>query len=228
MRNILLILSAIVLFSSCSILQGGKEFKGKITYKMEYEGEDLTPSQIAQMPQTTEVTVLGNKEKSTTIFGMAEVTNIKNPDEDLFVQIIDAGDFGKYAVVKSLTEVENDSTNKNPMEDWSSDIQFTEQTKDISGFTAKKIVVTLSKEGEDDKMFDAYYIPEIGGTEQNKGSIYEGVEGMMVEFKQFQGPLTVNIKATEIEEGGVKDLDFYIPADAEQVTEEELKEKLSG
>lgn len=228
MKNILLILSVVFLFSSCSILQGGKEFKGKVTYKMDYEGEDLTPSQISQMPQTTQVTVLGNKEKSTTIFGMAEITNITNPDEDLFVQVIDAGDFGKFAVVKSLTEVENDSTNENPMEDWNSDIQFTEQTKEISGFTAKKIVVTLSKEGEDDKMFDAYYIPEIGGAEQNENSIYEGVEGMLVEFKQFQGPITINVKATEIEEGGVKEMDFLIPADAEQVTEEELKEKFGG
>jgi hypothetical protein len=230
MKNIFLFVAAAVIMSSCSMIKGKgpKEFKGIVKYELQYEGEDLTPAQIAQMPKNVEVAIHGNMQKSTIVFPMYNITNITNPDEDMFVQLIDAGDFGKYAVQKKLSEIYTDSVNEMVKDGWTTDIQITDQSKEIAGEVARKAVVTMTKEGEEDKMFDIYFSENLGSAELNKNSIYEGINGLLLEYRQLTGPIVTIYKAVEISKGGVKELDFLIPVDFEVVTEEELMEKLGG
>ncbi len=236
MKRILFILITVGFLAGCSSLgkSGKKEkvFNGKIVYEMSYDGDNLTPVQLAQMPKTMEISTMEGRMKRETIMGAGSQAMIVNEEFKVMYTLLDFGTFGRFVIRTPFDSIpKQDSADK--LKEWKEDIMVTEETKTIAEVVCKKAVVTETKEGEDDRMYNMFYSPELGVWPQIQLHADEEpeprqVNGVPLEFVEYQGDVKVTYKAIEVKKGGLKDLDFMKPSDFKEVTMKELQEMMSG
>lgn len=199
-----------------------KVWKGTITYSISYEGENITPADVAMAPKSVNIMVYGTKKSTEVVQGPFVTTIIEDKDMDRYYSLFEMGD-KKYVVKKKYSEVKKDTAKK-----YDYQVDLSTQSKIIAGYKAFKATVTVTPkdtaDGEE-KMFDVYYCPEMGGKEINEGGMFEGIPGQLLEFQINLGEITMKYAATAIKKGGVKVTDFLVPTDYVEVTQEELAEK---
>ncbi len=98
-------------------------------------------------------------------------------------------------------------------------IETTEETKEIAGYTCKKLVLRDNKSGEE----TAAYITE----EINPGDIYGMLpidlpQGTLMEFV-FEGAQSFGVKAIEVEKKSISDSMFEVPSDYKMMNMEEYQ-----
>jgi GLPGLI family protein len=186
-------------------------FQGTITYTITVEGE-LDAMSKAQMPTEMVQTFKGTKIKTEQKSSMGNQTIISDNTEMTSVILLDM--MGNKMAIKQSKE----DTEKAVKEMPTPKITYTEETKDIAGYKCKK--VTLENEGE--KM-DAYYTEEILVTNPNMLSMFKDIKGVLLEFAQVSGGITLKMTAKEVKKGKIKDSIFEIPSDYKIMTPEELK-----
>ncbi|MFO8053979.1 MAG: hypothetical protein R6U19_02305 [Bacteroidales bacterium] len=220
-RTIGLLVSLAFIFSACSIFQGGgsKDFQGKITYKITYPGVDMEPAQKAQLPSKATVYVMDNYSKMEMHQGMAKITQLIDGSARTKTIMISAQGMNKYY---TQTEEQIEAQNADI------DIVSTEkkdETKEIAGYTAKKIVVEYKNEYDETETLTMYYTPEIGNKAINFDNPYmKNIDGMVLEYEIVQGETSMLYTAEEIEPKKLKESDFLVPSDYEKLTEEEMQQ----
>lgn len=226
MKNLrLLLFLLLVSFSGLytSLLAGDKPWKGTIVYDLTYSG-DIDPATLAQQPKEITIYVLGNKIKTEVQQGGAYITQIQDGDAKTQTVLLDIEMMGKkYVIRKSAEEVEKELADKPE-----STIRYIEETKEIAGYTCKKgELVTKDDDGEE-KISTFYYTEDLGNKAWNFGTEYSDVNGAIMEYEEGAGNFSVKFTAKLVKKGKVKETDFLVPADFEEVTSEQLREMFGG
>lgn len=217
------VLFVFVLFtiSSCGIFQGsgGQDFQGKITFQITYEGADLEPAQKAQLPTEATMYVMGNYSKMVVQQGMAEITQITDGNRKTVTSMISAQGIKKY-YTQSEEEILAQEDDQNLVS-----VEEKEETKEIAGFTARKIVATFKNQYGEEETLTMFYTPEIGNKDLNFDNPYmRDIDGLVLEYEMKQGDFIVVYSAKEVEEKRLRETDFLIPDDFERLTEEERQQ----
>ncbi len=220
-RTTLFLLSLVFVMSSCSIFQGGgkKEFKGEITYKITYPDQDLEPAIKAQLPTQAKMYVMGNYAKVVRSMGMIDIVQVIDGEAKTVTMMIAGSGQKKYI---TLTEEQINAQNA---EIEISGVEKTDETKEIAGYTAHKVVGSYENEyGETTE--NVYWVaPEIGNEALNfSDPMLKGIDGVSLEYTEKLGEYTMKLTASEIKETKLKETDFLVPDDYEKFTEEEMEQ----
>ena len=223
---VVLMLGLIVFTSSTPKKKKTKKFKGKITYAITYDGDGMTPVQKSKAPKTLTEKVFGTMSSVEIVEGPQIITIIERPDDHVKIFMIELMD--KKAGISKY-----DSTIVDTNARYTTDIEYSDDTKEIAGYVCKKAVVTFTpKDGVDDEeqTLVVYYCPELGGAELNKSGPYKGIPGRLLEYYQVAPGIIAKFSAIEVIKGGVSELvDFYFNSDFKEFkTMEELGEYFQG
>lgn len=218
----------VLLTSSAPKGKKSKMFKGTVSYTLSYEGDALTPLQKSKMPKAVSIKMYGTMSSYEIVNGPAIITQISRPDDGVEITLIEVMD-------KKAGMTERDTTNYDGPDttaQFTTEIEYSEDTKVIAGFKCKKAVVTFTPKDSvdaEEQTHIVYYCPELGGTELNKDGPYDGISGLMLEFYTVAPGMITKFIATEVKKGGVKDLDFFFQSDYKEFKSgEELMKYLQG
>jgi GLPGLI family protein len=225
----LLIISLFIAFTfNVNAQKKGKSFRGIVTYELKYSGDELTPAQQAQLPKEQVVKIWDNKTLQEQKYGPVTITEITNGDEGSKTTLYDLSMvMAKKIYVKTTkSEIEeklNEKKDNLPV------IKYTEETKNIAGIKAQKAEVSF----KDDETGDVstvvvYFSDELGGEDLNYGDTFHGLKGFPLEFEINMGKIKVQANAKSVVKGKVKESEFLIPTDYQQITKEELQEMMGG
>ena len=217
--TLVLLVSLAFAFSACSILQGGSEsFEGKITYEISYPDADLEPAQKAQMPKQSVSYVKGKYAKTVTNQGMAEIVQVVDGKaKTKTIMIAGGGQKKYYTQSKEKIEAQNADVNIKGVEK-------KDETKEIAGYTAKKVLAKYENDYGETDTLTMYYTPEIGNKAINFDNPFmKKIDGMVLEYELKQNDMTTKFKAKKIEETNLSEKDFLVPEDYEKLTDEELE-----
>ncbi len=221
------ILAVLVLTSSSpKKKKKAKQFRGTVTYSLTYEGDALSDIQKAKLPKSISIKMYDGMSKFDEVMGPATQTTIINPKSNKYIVLIEAG-LKKAALVMKYSDINSDSLLK-----YTTEIDYSSDTKIIAGYSCKKAIVTFTpKEGVDDeeRMYSVFYSEELGSVDDNNDGYFKGIPGMLLESYQVSPGMVVKYLATEVKKGKVKDLDFLMPSDFKEFTDQdELMDYLRG
>jgi GLPGLI family protein len=202
--------------------KAAKQFRGIVTYSISYESEALSDVQIAKLPTKTTVKMYDGMSSFDIAMGPVIQSFIINPTTDKYIVMLEFG-LKKAALVKKYSEMSNDS-----LEQYTTQIDYSSDTKIIAGYTCKKAVVTFTpKEGVEgeERMFSVFYSEDLGSAQDNIDGPYKGIPGLLLESYDVKPGLITKMVATEVKKGKVKDLDFLMPSDYKEFTDEEELQK---
>lgn len=198
--------------------KAAKQFRGIVTYSISYESSTLSDVQIANLPTSTTVKMYDGMSTFDIVQGPAIQSFIINPISDKYIIMIEVG-LKKAAIIKKYSEMSNDS-----LEQYTTQIDYSSDTKIIAGYSCKKAVVTFTpKEGVEgeERMVSVFYSEDLGSVEDNNDGPYKGIPGLLLESYNVSPDLITKMIATEVKEGKVKDLDFLMPSDYKEFTDGE-------
>lgn len=153
--------------------------------------------------------------------GMGALTAsfISNPEKRTFTQVIRLFS-DKYFVLLDEDEIKKENQ-LSEME-----IEPTKETKIIAGYNCKKAIVHLK--GEEASEYDIYYTNEINVKNSNFSNPYFKLDGVLMEYRMKKFGLEMQFTATAIKHEEVDDATFDVPDNCEQITQEELTNKLKA
>jgi len=188
-------------------------FNGKVTYEITYPDAEIDPAMAGQLPTEMTVVIAGNKHKTEMITGM--MSNIVIIDDETKKAVILLDIMGmKYAIRSSKEEMQANQEEK-PV------IKITDETKEIAGYTCKKVQVT---DAEGDETMEVWVTEDIMGDYENWGGAFPGVKGLAMEYVTDNNGMKMQMTVKSVSKGKFKDKDFLIPSDYKEVTREELRE----
>jgi GLPGLI family protein len=215
-------LTFILLFIVSAALVAGKPFDGVITYKISYPDSKLSEAQLNMFPKVMTVSIKGSKARTEINVGGGPVIAIVDYVTKSKITLINM--MGqKFAIKQTAEELakENASQPKGT-------VTITNETKNITGYTCKKAIVTTDDDGVK-TTFEVWFTDEIGGKEANfDDPVYQEIPGVMMEFVMKTPQTNMKLSATSVEKKAVSAKDFEIPADYTLTTQEELKSKFGG
>jgi GLPGLI family protein len=101
------------------------------------------------------------------------------------------------------------------------EIEYTEETKEIMGYTCKKAIAT----DKDNNEIEVFYTEEI---DAKVSSSVDGIKGFPMQVVISQDMFTMTQTVTKIDEGRVKKIKMEVPSDFELKTLEELQKMGAG
>lgn len=201
-------------------------FRGIVKYKIESTGQ--VAMQIPAEQSTVEVKVyddqimLGNSIQR----GMTITQCI---DMSMALAYLAANDIelesyqgdGKFLVKDKATKESLDSLALEDKEPGHFYFEYANETRDILGYTAKKLIMHSYDEEGVDHPAECWYTDQIG-PEYN--ILFNGIKGMPLVLAQNQGEgKQITYTATEIVKGKVKEVDLLLPAGYKEASKEELQ-----
>ncbi|MGB3948863.1 MAG: hypothetical protein WBM13_12830 [Bacteroidia bacterium] len=144
---------------------------------------------------------------------------ITSGEEHTFTQVIKLFS-DTYVVIQNEEELKKE----NAFVDM--EIKPTDETKMIAGYKCKKAIVNIK--GEEPVQYDIYYTNEINIENSNFANPYSKLDGVLMEYRMQKFGLEMQFSATAVKKEKVEDEAFTIPEDAEQITQEELTNKLKA
>lgn len=220
----------VALLCGVMTLSAQKPFAGRIQFETTVEGSDDPNVQSALAGMTTEYLVMGNNQKIViSIQGFGQIT-IMNGDYNIIYHIIDISAFnmGKY-----YKEVKGDEL-KEQLSKRKIDYDYTQETKEICGYTCKKVIASETDLESDEVSKTIYWVT----TDLNVGdninfATAPGLKGfaLSTETETSFGDETITMihTATLVKaDKKVKASAFYRPSDAVPYAEmpEEVKAQL--
>lgn len=230
MRNIrvalfgILILSSLMAFAQKS-KQSNKPFIAEITYKIDYVG-NWDPAVVAQQPKELKVYVYGNKMKTVIdLSGMGYMTNIQDGDDTISVALIDIPALQLKKYIKTTKEKIIEQ-----LEEVAPQINYIDSSKEIAGYKVYKAEYIIKDEFGDPITTVVWYSPEINNGKINAAGDFSGLKGFPMEYVSTQDEGSIIFRVSEVKTSKVKikETDFLIPTDFDELTEEEAKELFGG
>lgn len=235
MKKIIVAVAALLMTTGALMAQN--TFKGVVKYKVESTG--TVAFQIPDEAATAEIKVSGNDLfTNSAIFKdspFAECTLVQNltvTQCQNFGQLLDylrsqGSEFtyqgaGKLIVKQTYKESDFDSVEIKDEEPGHFYFEYVDgETKEIAGYTAKKMIRhSYDSEGVDHPVV-MWYSDEIG---PKLNVLFGGIKGMPLQCTTDAGEgREITYTAIEIVKGKVKDADFLLPAGYELLSEEELE-----
>lgn len=199
-----------------------KSFEGVITYKISYPDNKFTESQLAMFPKVMTITIKGDKAKSeiqTPMGAQIEITNYTDKTKVGLINMMGQ----KYAIQQTSEEIQQDMK-----DDPQGQVQLTEETKTIAGYTCKKAVVTVDDDGTK-TTYEVWFNNEFGAMNSNfDNPLYKDINGVLLEFTMVTPQFSMEFSAISVEKKSVSGKEFEIPAEYTLTTKEELQSKMGG
>lgn len=228
MKKIFLGLLVFALISESGNVFAAKEkpFRGKITYRISYEAENLPEGASEMMPKTMSLYVGENVTKQVLFTGMGKQSVIFDLNEKTKTSFIDL--MGKKLGIKSTSEEIKREFGMQP----EASIEFLDESKDIAGYPCKKLKVTLKDRTSGDTTHAfAWYTtalkvsPDINFSD----AFFNQVKGVLMEYQLDTGQgMMMNFQVSEIDNKKVPAKEFDFPEGYEMTTRENLMKMLGG
>lgn len=230
-----LTLAAVVLFAAGGLM-AQNTFKGIVKYKIESTGQ--VAMQIPEESAKAEIRVSGDDMfTKSPIFcgGMSECVLVQNltttscVDYSGLLGYLRSQDFeftyqgaGKLLVKNTAKLSDYDSVEIVDQEPGHFYYEYVDgETKEIAGFTAKKLIQHMYDDEGTDHPIIMWYTDEIG---PKLNVLFNGIKGMPLECTMDAGEgRALTYTAVEIVKGKVKEADFLLPDGYETLPEEELR-----
>jgi len=230
MKNIRIALFGVLILSSLMVFaqkskRSSKPFIAEITYKIDYVG-NWDPAVLAQQPKELKVYVYGNKMKTVIdLSGMGYITNIQDGDDTTSIALIDIPAYQLKKYIKTTKEkiLEN-------LEEIAPRINYIDSSKEIAGYKVYKAEYIVKDEFGDPATTVVWYSPEINNGKINAAGDFPGLKGFPMEYitTQDEGSIIFSVGEVKTKKVKIKETDFLIPTDFEELTEEEAKELFGG
>lgn len=206
-----------------------KPFAGKITFEMSAEGTS-DPNIAAELAeQSLEYTVMGNCSRMEVSQGI-DVITIANGNNKTYTVILGIPGYGKYYIQQTEEDLQKKlATTKY-------DFKYTEETKTVTGYNCKKVIVTVTDLETDEEITETLWVTtELGLGDDINFYEYPGLKGYVLSSeatKELNGEkITIIQTATKIvPDKKVKATNFLLPSDAKSFDEapDDLKQMLGG
>lgn len=187
-----------------------------IKYEMKFESDDPNvQAQMAMMANSSMTMFMkGNMFRQETNMGngLMVTTTIINGDTQDGLILMD-GMMGKMA---STFDAEEEGNEEEP----EVEIEFTDETKEILGFTCKKAII-YDEEGNE---LIYWYTEEIAQPENEGRYFKQQIPGMPLEFSISQPQVSMNFKAVEYDDKVDKPKKMFDTSIPEGYTEKSLEE----
>ncbi|MDI3478937.1 MAG: hypothetical protein PWQ14_83 [Rikenellaceae bacterium] len=226
MKNIRIALFGVLILSSLMVFaqkskRSSKPFIAEITYKIDYVG-NWDPAVLAQQPKELKVYVYGNKMKTVIdLSGMGYITNIQDGDDTTSIALIDIPAYQLKKYIKTTKEkiLEN-------LEEIAPRINYIDSSKEIAGYKVYKAEYIVKDEFGDPITTVVWYSPEINNGKINAAGDFPGLKGFPMEYitTQDEDSIIFIVGEVKTKKVKIKETDFLIPTDYEELTEEEAKE----
>lgn len=198
--------------------------EGSVTYSVNFEG---MPPEQAGMMKGTEMKMFFKEKKSRSEFSNAFFNSTTISDENSSTTLMEQmGQKSFYKMTKAEMEKESKKT-PDPK------ITYVEEKKTIAGYECKKAVIeTKSEKGEAHKV-DVWYCEKLQGPTGSGGGMgasqFKGLKGAPLEFSMQQGPMKMQMTATNVSTSPVPDTKFVVSTDGyTEVKFEDLKKQRGG
>ncbi len=199
-----------------------KQFEGIITYKITYPGSTFTEAQMAMFPKIMTITIKGHKSMSeiqTQMGSQIGITDYENRTKTQLINMMGQ----KYAIPQTTEEIMEEMK-----EEPQGEVQSTDETKTIAGYTCKKAIVIVNDDGTK-ITYEVWFSEEFGAENPNfDNPIYKDIKGVMMEFSMITPQFTMKFTAISVDKKKISNKDFEIPADYTVTTMEELQSKMGG
>jgi len=192
-------------------------FAGTITYKVKYEGRELSSDEEAQMPNQQISYFTADKKMDKIITPMGYYKTVMDYTTNKATVIIDMMGQSMYGTF------DKDEFKKEGEEDPEITINKLEATKTIAGYKCKKAEIITKKDSKEVKTI-IYYTEELKPFHQEED--YKDINGTIleteIEIGEGDDALTMITTATEVKKGKVKPVEFLQPSGATELTKEQL------
>ncbi len=206
---------AIGLSISAFTLNAQKSFQGKIVYEINYEEvPEMLEPYLDMLPKEATTYVKDEKtrvEQSTMGVVSVNVTDSKNKTGFLLMD-----QFGEKSAYE-MTENDMKRSQTNPIENF--DVNYTNETKEIAGFTCTKVEIKDKKDGN---VVNVWITKNI----KAKSQTYTFIDGFPLEYTVKANSMTITMKTKSIDKAKVSDDYFKIPNEYTKKPYKELLDKM--
>ncbi len=217
----LLLLVLVFVFNSAFAQKSkGKNFTGKIVYKISYEKNNLDDEVTGMLPRLMSMYVGHNKIKTDLVTELGTQSAIYDLSMKTKTALMDMMG-SKYAIRDTWETIQADHEKKPKPQ-----VVFTDETKVIAGFNCRKAVVSVN-ETEDSKPVEsvAWFTNEIAvNPEINfSNALFKDIDGVLMEYEMEAGTgLMMKFVAFSVEKMKISARDFEVPEGYTEVTRDEL------
>lgn len=205
-------------------LSAQNSFKGEVIYKIDYEGEAVTEQVLSILPDQISMVIKGYKSRVSMKTPMGDQVTIINAAKKTVVNLLDI--MGrKFAIQQTPDEIK---LNQNRYVDLN--VEFTNETLEIAGYTGKKAIVHVNHTDFDGQAsFVVYYSEELEAYGLNfSDPLFHKIKPFLLQFETEARGLLMRFTAISVEEKKISEDHFKIPKEYKLTTKEEMKKSLGG
>ena len=196
-------------FTLATMLAAQAQIKeGSVTYSVNFEG---MPPEQAGMMKGTEMKMYFKDKKSRSEFSNAFFNTITISDENTSTTLMEQ--MGQKQFYKLKKEDMEKEAKKTP----DPKITYTEEKKTIAGYECKKAIVEMKNEKGETNKVDVWYTDKLqgstGGSGRMGGNQFKGLKGAPLEFSMQQGPMKLQMVATNVSTSPIPDAKFAVSTD---------------
>ncbi len=202
-------------------------FQGSITYKISYEGRELSTQEETQMPNKKITYYVGAEEVEKTITPMGSFFTVINHETNDFTIVIDQ--MGQTMYGQWTKKEKSDSAKAADKPDIK--MEKLEGSKTIAGYKCKKAKVTVKNKKGDEQKMTVYYTEDIKEPYPDEDFDIGGIvlqTEILLGDEDDDEALTQITTAIEVKKGKVKKKEYAIPAGATKIEKEKFMQMLGG
>jgi GLPGLI family protein len=202
-----------------------RPLKGRVVYNISYPGSNVDLAELQQLPVRAVILTKNNLVRTELTGENAGLFQIKISDGNTnevstMLEIMRE----KYVIKKQYQEIQNALRNMAQPE-----LEFTDETKEILGYTCRKVIARTTDMFGIEHESEIFYTNDIPGDAFNFDSPYNEIPGLMLEYEIRVGQLNIRYEAQSVNKrlfvGG---RNFYVTRDYQEITYDELTQKLQG
>ena len=179
--------------------QKKSDFQGVITFSLSFENSGLPPEALAMFQNSEAVTYIkGDKARMDMNMSIQSSSFIIDNTNKTMVTLMDI--MGQKFLIRMNQEEVKKEQEKSP----EISIKYTDETKEIAGYTCKKAEVTTNG-----SKVNVYYTDEIPAIDTK--AIYKGLKGFPMEYSVKQGGIEIKFVVTHVAKENVANDKFEIP-----------------
>jgi GLPGLI family protein len=213
----------LLVFFSLNTTAKGKDFTGKITYKISFDSDDIPEQAKAMLPKTMTLYIGKGFTKSELFTQMGSQSSIEDLNAKTKTALLDL--MGqKFAMTDSAEDIA-----KELLESPETDLEYTGEEKEIAGYMCEKVIAKSKENGEE--VATAWITDDIEVHENMNFSNTEfrNLKGVMLEFDSDMGNgMQITFTAIEVDKQKLKKDIFDVPAEYKKTTREELQNTFGG
>ena len=99
-------------------------------------------------------------------------------------------------------------------------VHFTDETREIAGYKCHKAIVTFKNNIKEE--FSIFYTNDIGIKDSNWCTPFNEISGVLLEYHVRKYNYDMKLTAIKVSRAEVDDVDFSVPADYEQISQDEM------